>query len=77
MSHTRRIVFSMMFVCERKKENITLTELRWNQIEWAQVLVVQEKSGYFKDKNVWKLPTGVVNEVIYISSFFLSSLLPK
>ncbi|CAF2231806.1 hypothetical protein BRARA_H00834 [Brassica rapa] len=27
-----------------------------------EVLVVQEKSGYFKDKNVWKLPTGVVNE---------------
>ena len=33
----------------------------------AQVLVVQEKSGYFRNKNVWKLPTGVVNEVIYIS----------
>lgn len=29
----------------------------------AQVLVVQEKSGYFRDKNVWKLPTGVVHEV--------------
>ncbi|KAL1209440.1 Nudix hydrolase 7 [Cardamine amara subsp. amara] len=27
-----------------------------------EVLVVQEKSGYFKDKNVWKLPTGVVNQ---------------
>ncbi|KAJ0251187.1 Pre-nudix hydrolase domain-containing protein [Hirschfeldia incana] len=27
-----------------------------------EVLVVQEKSGYFKNKNVWKLPTGVVNE---------------
>ncbi|KAF8051811.1 hypothetical protein N665_1663s0003 [Sinapis alba] len=27
-----------------------------------EVLVVQEKSGYFKDKNVWKLPTGVVHE---------------
>ncbi|VVB01409.1 unnamed protein product [Arabis nemorensis] len=28
----------------------------------GEVLVVQEKSGYFKDKNVWKLPTGVINE---------------
>ncbi|CAN8274993.1 unnamed protein product [Cochlearia groenlandica] len=28
----------------------------------GEVLVVLEKSGYFKDKNVWKLPTGVVNE---------------
>ncbi|KAF3593149.1 hypothetical protein DY000_02026630 [Brassica cretica] len=27
-----------------------------------EVLVVQEKSGYFRDKNVWKLPTGVVHE---------------
>ncbi|CAN6988440.1 unnamed protein product [Brassica rapa subsp. trilocularis] len=33
----------------------------------GEVLVVQEKSGYFRNKNVWKLPTGVVNEVIYIS----------
>jgi len=28
----------------------------------GEVLVVQERSGYFKNKNVWKLPTGVVNE---------------
>ncbi|KAG2239125.1 hypothetical protein Bca52824_089985 [Brassica carinata] len=28
----------------------------------GEVLVVQEKSGYFRNKNVWKLPTGVVNE---------------
>lgn len=27
-----------------------------------EVLVVQEKSGYFRDKNVWKLPTGVIHE---------------
>ncbi|CAE5976084.1 unnamed protein product [Arabidopsis arenosa] len=27
-----------------------------------EVLVVQERSGFFKDKNVWKLPTGVINE---------------
>lgn len=30
-----------------------------------EVLVVQERSGFFKDKNVWKLPTGVINEVIF------------
>uniref|UniRef100_A0A1J3J0K3 Nudix hydrolase n=2 Tax=Noccaea caerulescens TaxID=107243 RepID=A0A1J3J0K3_NOCCA len=28
----------------------------------GEVLVVQERTGYFKDKNVWKLPTGVVDE---------------
>ncbi|EOA31147.1 hypothetical protein CARUB_v10014311mg [Capsella rubella] len=27
-----------------------------------EVLVVQETSGYFKDKDVWKLPTGVIKE---------------
>ncbi|CAH2078937.1 unnamed protein product [Thlaspi arvense] len=30
--------------------------------ETQEILVVQERSGYFKDKNVWKLPTGVVDE---------------
>ncbi|CAA7016559.1 unnamed protein product [Microthlaspi erraticum] len=30
----------------------------------GEVLVVQERTGYFKDKNVWKLPTGVVDEGI-------------
>uniref|UniRef100_M4EXI4 Nudix hydrolase n=1 Tax=Brassica campestris TaxID=3711 RepID=M4EXI4_BRACM len=30
----------------------------------GEVLVVQEKSGYFRNKNVWKLPTGVVNEIV-------------
>jgi len=27
------------------------------------MLVVQENSGYFKDKNVWKVPTGTIKEV--------------
>lgn len=30
------------------------------------MLVVQEKSGGFKGTGLWKLPTGVVNEVSFI-----------
>lgn len=30
------------------------------------MLVVKEKSGGFKGKGVWKLPTGVVNEVRFL-----------
>lgn len=33
-------------------------------IIFGQVLVVQEKNGTFKGTGVWKLPTGVVDEVI-------------
>ncbi|ANM62503.1 nudix hydrolase homolog 5 [Arabidopsis thaliana] len=28
----------------------------------GEMLVVQENSGYFKDKNVWKVPTGTIKE---------------
>lgn len=27
------------------------------------MLVVQENIGYFKDKNLWKVPTGTIKEV--------------
>ena len=34
-----------------------------DEISFLQILVVQEKSGLFKGTGVWKIPTGVVDEV--------------
>jgi hypothetical protein len=39
--------------------------LRSNYSTW-KVLVVKEKHGYFKGKDAWKFPTGVVNQVSII-----------
>lgn len=39
------------------------------------MLVVKEKHGYFKGKDAWKFPTGVVNQVsiiwwwLYVNAF--------